>query len=103
MKANNYKLQFICYDPSKIYIGCFKTATTIVTGVAGTDLYTITIPSGYNIKYIRIGARSAQNDNVDFTVEITRDELNKEIYNHFTSSFLNLFFQICNNFCTSFT
>ena len=64
--TSNYKLQWICYNKNKEYMGNL-TANGVIITTSGNDHTGATIPSDKGIAFIRIGARSSENNNVDFT------------------------------------
>ena len=64
----NYKAQWMCYNFDKEYLGPLSTNGELVP-IGGTGGYptNVAVPMGHNIYYIRLGFRSDQNNNINFT------------------------------------
>ena len=63
--SSNYFAQWCCYDKNKNYLGNIVQNTLVTT--SGSDRKDNTIPSGYGVYYLRLGYRSALNNDEDMT------------------------------------
>ena len=63
--TSNYFAQWCCYDKNKNYLGNITQNTLVTT--SGSDRKDNTIPSGYGVYYLRLGYRSALNNDEDMT------------------------------------
>ena len=64
----NYKIQLMCYNFDKEYLGYLSEVGELVpTGTGSYLTNDTTIPMGSNIYYVRLGFRSSINNNIDFT------------------------------------
>lgn len=65
--SSNFSMIIFCYDESKVYLGTIQNNGTTLAKLAGKVARTLTIPSGYNVKYIRIEFRTSHNQSLDMT------------------------------------
>ena len=65
----NYKAQWMCYNFNKEYLGSLSANGSFVPAGnnGGYPTEAVAIPTRHNIYYIRLGFRSNQNNNIDFT------------------------------------
>ena len=63
--SSNYFAQWCCYDKEKNYLGNIVSGSLVKT--SGSDKKDNTIPSGYGVYYLRLGYRSALNNDEDMT------------------------------------
>lgn len=63
----NYNSQIMFYDSSKTYLGCLYSDGTSLKKYTGIETNSFTVPSGYNIAYMRLGFRTGANNNENMT------------------------------------
>lgn len=63
----NYNSQIMFYDISKNYLGNLNPEGTALTKYTGIETNSFTVPSGYNIAYMRLGFRTGANNNENMT------------------------------------